>query len=141
MPEELDHVARAGLPWRPEHRTECGLAPAGRAVISRDQLVEKLKREGQRRAAMTTCMTCLDTAARHQPWDQDPASALQREIPLYGRDQERDLVNSELRAIAALIDAHRDEFDGYLTALAGTVRLADARTARRSRRAHRGVSA
>jgi hypothetical protein len=139
MSEDLDHVARAGLPWRPEHRTECGLAPGGRQVISRDELVAKLKREGQRRAAMTTCMTCLDTATRHQTWAQDPASAMRREIPLYGRDL--DVVNGELRAIAALINAHREEFDGFLAALAGTVRLADARTARRGRRAQGGVSA
>lgn len=139
MPDDLDHVARAGLPWRPEQRTECGLDPTGRPVISRDQLVDKLKREGQRRAALTTCMTCLDTAARHTTWEQDPASAMRREIPMYGRDL--DQVRAELRAVAALVEAHRDEFDGYLTALDSTVRLADHRSARRANRRRGGVSA
>lgn len=38
---------------------------------------------------------------------------------------------AELEALAALVEAHREEFDGYLAGLAATVKLADRRQLRR----------
>lgn len=53
-------------------------------------------------------------------------------------DRRRRLTN-ELEAIAALVAAHREEFDAYLAGLGDTVQLAERRSAKRSRRARGGA--
>jgi len=152
----LDHLSRPPLPWRPApHLTECGkpldTIDAGR-IVSRDELHKRVADIGQKRAAFETCMTCWATAQR---WPDDPATALYREMnvvwrtppsyydfaprPSEGEDRRshdeakarRDRFVGELEAIQALIEAHREEFDGYLAGLGETVSLADRRVARR----------
>jgi hypothetical protein len=135
-PAALDHVRRPPLPWRDDKLTECGLAVVGRPTISRDEFVARVKQQGKQRSAMTTCMTCWHTAARWPTWDQDPVQAIARET--YQGRRGDDHFRDELRAIAALIEAHRDEFDGYLHGLTQTVALDDRRAARRLRIAHQG---
>lgn len=139
MREPVEHVKRPRPPWRADDaRTECGKDIADvRLVISRDQLVAKVKDQGRRRAALSTCMTCLETATRWPTWEQDPVQAIFRETysnyggrQVYGGapiSQFRD----ELVALAELVERHRAEFDGILSSLGDTVRLAD----RRKRRA------
>lgn len=147
----LDHLSRPPLPWRAPHLTECGkpldTIDAAR-IISRDQLRKRVDDIGQKRAAFSTCMTCWSTAGR---WPDDPWTALYREVsvvwrtpPSYydyapSRDEggqrgahdeakaRRDRFVGELEAIQALIEAHREEFDGYLAGLDETVSLADRR--------------
>jgi hypothetical protein len=46
--------------------------------------------------------------------------------------------SAELEAIAALVMAHRSEFDAYLTGLHDTVKLADHRDAKRAQRRYLG---
>lgn len=107
--EELEHVRRPNLPWRTFDLTECGL-DTDRPVISRAELAAKWKAQGQQRAALTTCMTCLDTARRWPSWDEDPVRCLGRET-YGGRRGHEDVFRAELRAIELLVEAYRDEFD------------------------------
>ena len=91
---------------------------------------------GQRRTALVVCMQCADTMGRWPTWDQDPASVIAREGRGYGlghRDDRRELLDRELRAIALLIEAHPDEFTATVAGLAETTQLAAARRAKRRR--------
>lgn len=126
--EPRDHVQRPSLPWREDDRTECG-KPCNdvRSVISRDELLLRVRRDGIQRAAYSTCMTCLETANRWKDWAADPVDVMAREF-YGGRRHER--MGDELRAIAALIAAHREEFDSYLAGLGQTVSLDAARRAK-----------
>ncbi len=104
-----EHVQRPPLPWRDDALTECGLPTAEHQTITREQFIQKVKSQGQVRSAMTTCMTCWDTARRHPSWQQDPVGCISREVHWTRRDN--GLFKRELRAIAALISRHREEFD------------------------------
>ncbi len=106
----IDHVQRLALPWRTHVLTECGLPVEGHPVISREVFIERVKEFGQSRTMMMTCMTCYETTRRHPTFEQDPARALQREIPGWYAGKPC-LLSRELRAIAILVDRHRDEFD------------------------------
>jgi hypothetical protein len=124
--DPVDHVIRPNLPWRVEALTECGKPVADvRAAITRDQAVKKVKDQGQQRAAMSTCMTCWSTAERHRDWAAAPAEVMAREVKgvTWYAPGQSDQINRELRAIAAIVDAHRDEFDAYLAGLDETVSM------------------
>jgi len=143
----LDHVLRAALPWRDvPPLTECGKHPdGGMPVLSVPEFVAKVKREGKQRSAMTTCMTCWNTAVRHSvtSWGADPVGVMMREVswartftPGTVRDDPvARLFRDELIAIAELVSRHREEFDGLVESIAVTPRLGDRR---RQRRASRG---
>jgi hypothetical protein len=102
--------------------TECGLNAASVKTLSRDEFFSRLKDFGRQRTALTTCMTCSDTAERHGTWNDDPRLALEREIRwevAWRRTDRGQQLRDELLAIAALIEAHRDEFDAHLQATVG----------------------
>lgn len=121
--EPLTHILRPGLPWRVEGRTECGLDGAHRPVMTRDEFGVRLKRLGMQRMAYLTCMTCYDTARRWPTFAEDPARAMGRESYM-GRGTD-DAFRDELRALAALVERHPDEFASLLGGIGQTVRLAD----------------
>lgn len=154
----VDHLPRAVLPWRTTaERTECGkdLAdlPADR-VITVAELQQRIRDIGKTRAAMTACITCMQTANRWHPRADGSGvietvvrelSGLEHASPPdpipptsrhYGEISRRwarkQRILGELEAITALVAAHREEFDAYLAGLAETSSL-DAR--RRQRRA------
>lgn len=130
----FDHVARPVPPWRDVVLTECGLPIEDtRVVISRQDFQDKVRRQGQQRAALSTCMTCWETAARWEDWTVSPSDVIRREWATWRGRESATRLNAELRAIAALIEAHRDEFDGYLAGLEQTADLEAARQARRRR--------
>lgn len=133
----MEHVERCLLPWQTERLTECGRPVAEFAVVlTREQAIRKFREQGEQRAALTTCMTCLNRG-RYQParWEDNPAAVMARACERVGWSPREDHpMNVELRAIAALVRAHRAEFDGYVAGLAGTVSLDGARRARRGRR-------
>jgi hypothetical protein len=161
-PGPLDHVARPRLPWRHDDElTECGKRisglPADR-IITYVELAERVTVLGQQRAAYTTCMTCWDTSERHRHARAEPIQVLRREIEglgLYPREpmpdehyrSERERrsayaawarhvrLQRELEAIAALVEAHRPEFDEFLAGREEAVDLAS----RRQRRPARGT--
>ncbi len=82
-------------------------------------------------------MTCWSTAHRWKSWETSPRDVIARDVHRYGFNDE-DGINEELRAIAALIDAHLEEFRGYLSGLADTVSLDQARRTRQRAARDRG---
>lgn len=134
----LSHVTRAGLPWREAKLTECGLPIESHRSISADEFDERVKRLGQQRAAMLTCMTCWSTAHRYDPdrYGSMPGdfaetwallNALEREIS-WSRRKDRVTFPRELAAIGILIERHRSEFDEIIADAASTVPISAART-------------
>lgn len=128
------HVQRPPLPWRQAMRTECGLPTARHPVITRDEFLAKVKTQGQRRSAMTTCMTCWDTAMRHPSWQENAVGCIYREVAGHHRDGGQ--FERELKAIAALISRHADEFLELLEDQREIVQLAEVR--RNGSRGRRG---
>lgn len=129
----VEHIVRRStLPWRPpnDRLTECGKSSADYPSMTHQEFLTKLRLHGQQRASMTSCMTCWNVTTRYRDWNVDPIDAIRREI--LGTRRDEDTFRKELWAIAALIDAHRDEFDGYLTGLAQTADLAARRRAKRA---------
>lgn len=116
MKEPVDHILRPSLPWRSDSPvTECGYDASKVKALTRAEFFQRLNDYGQQRTAMLTCMTCSNTAQRHGSWDDDPRHAIQREVEWEGSGRwahkERGTrMRDELLAIAALIEAHRDEF-------------------------------
>lgn len=126
MSEPLDHIYRAVLPWRAQEMTECGrLVNDVGGVISVEEVTRRWKEWGKQRTAFTVCMTCLNTANYQDRWESDPAGVMRRWCSLDASNHER--MNTELRAIAALIDAHRTQFDGFVAGVAATTNLAERR--------------
>lgn len=144
----VDHITRAVLPWRTEAEyTECGkaVASARGRMVTRDEAASRIKRIGQRRAMFSLCMTCVSASDRHGGLGGDAVATVARETGgmqyvqppnQYSRESttakwdERQRLNAEFEAIAALIAAHREEFDGYLSGREQTVSLADRRRMR-----------
>jgi hypothetical protein len=125
-----DHVRRPDLPWRTARLTECGKPIVDVAsCITREEMRAKVKQQGVQRAAFTTCMTCMSTGKSWPEWDEDPVRTLGRDF--YAGHPDPRMVD-ELRALAALVDAHRDEFDGYMAGIKETVSLAEQRKRRRA---------
>lgn len=131
MKEPVDHVLRPRLPWRSTADpavTECGYDASKVKSITRDEYFRREKDFGKQRTAMLTCMTCSDAARRWGTWADDPRLAVQREVEwerngaYYRRNSPNErgtLLRNELTAIADLIEAHREEFDTFLSAIRG----------------------
>jgi hypothetical protein len=118
MKEPVDHILRPRLPWRSESPiTECGYDASKVKTITRERY-ESLKKEiGSQRCMMLVCMTCSQTAHRWASWDDDPRKAIGREVEWetsYRASERGERLKDELLAIAALINAHRAEFDQIL---------------------------
>lgn len=136
--EELTHILRPTLPWRlASTKTECGRGLDDvKAAVPVDEAAAIWKRHGATRAAFLLCSTCTSTVRRHAGWagrpgqDESPALVLQREITY----SDNRVLDGELRAIGALVAAHRTEFDDYLAGLAETTDLGERRAARGYRR-------
>lgn len=127
MKEPVDHVIRPGLPWRPPSAaiTECGYDASKVKALTRAEFFQREKELGKQRTAMVTCMTCSDTARRWKTWDDDPRQAMDREIAwewgngYRAREDRGELLKDELIAIAALIEAHPEEFAATIQANQG----------------------
>lgn len=133
---EITHIERSTLPWRPERKTECGLDVPRHPAWTRQEAGAKQKEMGAQRFSLFCCMTCLHTVQRHSTWQDDPASCLVRHAGSmtmrWGRDtEEKRRFRDELLAIAALIEAHREEFDGLVAGYSEVVDIADARRQKR----------
>lgn len=137
--QPLDHVYRPSLPWRDEVLTECGRTPDPDRTITSDQLRARVRKLGKQRTALLTCMTCLDRVGWTGEWNEHPIGVLAREIKRVGyvgtgrgdrMTPEQQRLTSELRAIAALIETHRDEFDQFIAGLDEVITL-DGRRKRR----------
>ena len=76
-------------------------------------------------------MTCMQTAERWADWAQSPSNVMHRHTETYWRSSNTERIDGDLRAIAALIEAHRAEFDNYLEGVADAVSLDAKRAAKR----------
>lgn len=123
-----DHVVRATVPWRSDQLTECGRPLSDvAAVISADELDSRITKFGEARAAFTVCTMCWPTAVGAPRWDADPVAVLDRETRRAQRApgrREHQQLRTELLAIAALIDAHRQEYGSTIQGLASATDLA-----------------
>jgi hypothetical protein len=123
MKQPVDHILRPLLPWRSAAAiTECGLDASKVNALTRDAYLMRHKELGMQRCALLTCMTCSQTAHNYKTWAEDPRNALAREIAwetAWHREDRGNLLLDELRAIAELIETHRDEFDDIVRANAG----------------------
>ena len=134
--EPLDHVLRPVPPWRDQLVTECGRPTNDLAsVLTRSDFIAKVARLGKQRSSMTTCMTCWETSTRHADWAKSPSEVIARDVHGYAMRKTETVLDRELRAIAHLVDNHREEFDGLLDGLGRVDDLADARKRRMGRRA------
>lgn len=133
--EDLFHVKRGStFPWRDpdDLETECGRLVIDVPSVSRDEMRRKIAHLGIQRASLSSCMTCLHTAQRHRDWEKDPVDTMRREVTGRRHDQQ---LRTELLAIAALIDNHRDEFQAYLDGLSEAVDLTRRRQESKVRKA------
>lgn len=115
--EPVDHIERPSLPWRKHEEclTECGILAIKIRTLTRNDFQRRLKEWGDHRTAITTCMTCVDAARRWTDWETDPRQALEREINWEGcgrwqRNSRGTRLRDELKAIAVLIQSHKEEF-------------------------------
>lgn len=151
--EEFEHVARIPLPWRQEPpTTECGLDGARFPGLSHQALLVKIKRLGKQRASLFVCVTCWNRTADHHTysalgiasavsWAESPSTILKREIEHetrgWGRAAQPPLIDRELHALAALVEAHREEFAELMAGLEATTDLGRARHDRAIKQARR----
>ena len=128
MDEPLEHIVRPGPPWATtKPKTECGrLLNDVAAWIGYETLVAKVKKQGKTRAAMTTCMTCW-TVLHYKPrsWSEDPSQIMAGHITKAIR-ADIPIINRELLALAALVQAHHDEYVHLVRGLedVGTIGIA-----------------
>lgn len=128
------HVRRPDLPWRVSDVTECNLSTDAVAdLIDRPTCLALIANVGMPAASETVCTRCLTTTMRWPDFDTDPVGALGREF--YGPSQHPQL-NVELRALAALVDACRPDFDAIYRNLTEQT-AGDEVAAARARRADR----
>lgn len=141
VPDARAHVARSMLPWRSDLLTECGRRTLDVTnIINSEELEDRIARRGQQQAASTVCPKCWENRSPAD-WDTNPVRVIAREAVRAGLgDQEpstgpeaSQFIN-ELHAIAALIDAHRNEFDSYVAALGRTVSITRQQRRRRGAR-------
>ena len=114
MKDPVDHILRPALPWRAAAAvTECGYDASKVKTISRAEYLQRVKDYGQQRAAMLTCMTCLQTARNYGTWEDDPREAIEREInweSKWHRGKHGHQLRDELLAIQQLIGMHPEDF-------------------------------
>lgn len=132
-----DHVLRRQLPWRRiEGLTECGLPAGSYPTLTAEQMAAKLKREGQQRAAMSSCMTCWNATMRHRGFlgADDLIEIVAREIERcrWNRNAEASKqLRDELQALVMLAEARPIEFESYLCDLKEVVDLGKVRDEKR----------
>lgn len=134
--EPLKHIERPALPWQTERLTECGRNPDDfreGLVLERTEVKRLLAEHGKQRVAFLLCMTCLNRSNySHDSWEDNPASVMRRHCERTGWGSDPTLpINVELRALALLVEAHREEFDQAIRDLQGAVPLAAARQKKR----------
>jgi hypothetical protein len=130
----LDHLLRVLPPWHTGPAlTECG-RPLGdvKSVVSREVLAAKVAREGQRRAAFSTCMTCAQLVGRTSSWAVRPAVVVDRWARgawswSHGSGEVGERQRRELLAVGMLLEEHRAEFEDLVAGLGEAADLGQAR--------------
>lgn len=129
-----EHILRTPLPWRGDDAalTECGLPADSRTTLTVEAMLQKIAREGQARAALSSCMTCWQTTNRRYWAAENSDELLQsvgREIERvqWQESPERSRLVRELRAMSMLVAAHREDFDKLVADLGEVISLPEAR--------------
>jgi hypothetical protein len=136
MPDQpVAHLPRAVPPWDEIRYTHCGRLIVDVAKMGTAEAYAALvKRQGQRRAAYDYCQNCTERAKYTQgSWE---TNATDIALDWLGRtryisDGGRDIATATLHALAALVDAHREEFEAHRDATkSGIASLNAKRTAK-----------
>lgn len=135
MREPLKHIARTPLPWRESGKTVCGKLIAQYAdglVMSLEDAAAMSRSMGKQRFALVICMTCAHNANRWTRWEDNPVARMEREVTGGAFGKREPIFDHELRSIADLIAAHREEFDARVESYANgdVVTIADLRRKR-----------
>ena len=119
---QVSHVQRPQLPWETTRKTYCGKDPEQfKSVISLDAAQHRFKEVGRKRATYELCVTCVETANRASSFDLSPCQAVAHVYAnRWWRAGDHPTETAELRAVALLIEAHREEFDEAIAALLDT---------------------
>lgn len=140
MPDEpVAHLPRPVPPWEEEHNTLCGrdindVAKMGTVAA----FVATVKKYGQRRAAFDYCQSCAShSRTAVMTWEKNPIEIVSdwvgRGIYTAAPGQER--ITANLYALAALVEAHAEEFEAHRGATdSGVPSLSAARAAKRGLR-------
>lgn len=119
----LKHIRREVPPWEPKDRTVCSRSAADVVdIVTEAEARALVKKHGKQRAAFMLCMTCAGNftptfADNPVECVRDWASRLRRTgWPRDAQEAERETREAHLlRCLAALVEAHRTEFDEMLT--------------------------
>lgn len=145
MPDEpVAHLPRPVPPWEEIRHTHCGRLIVDVAKMGTSEAyTATVKKYGQRRAAFDYCVTCCQRASvSGASWE---TSAVEITSDWVGRgiftaNKAREDVRASLHALAALVEAHRDEFEAHRDATkSGAVSLS-AKRADKGRRQLRGLT-
>lgn len=130
----VTHLLRVRLPWSTTDKTECGKDPEQfKRVCSRADAVRRWKEIGQGRAQYEFCMTCVQTANRHPEFKDQPVAATKRGS--YWMTEAHDArAVAELRAVALVLDTHREEFEAAVEEILTAPSLDDFRQQKAKRR-------
>jgi len=140
--QPLTHITRTPLPWREATKTVCGRPVTQYAValvINRADAIAMSRRLGQQRFALVICMTCAHNHSRWVEWDESPVHRMEREVTGGAFGKREPELEAELRAIAALIVGHREEFDNLVESIlrGDVVTISDLRRQRSQREERR----
>ena len=137
------HIIAETWPWRTPDLTECGRAiedVARTCTLGEAAQIQQTARS-KTVASLVLCQTCMDTCGRHYwtTWRMNPMGLVNRltthhHVRAAESSPRIDRMNIELRAIAALIAEHRDEFDAYIIGVQATTPLDAARKTRKTRK-------
>lgn len=137
MPDEpVAHLPRPVPPWEEVHNTLCGRGITDVAKMGTiAAFIATVKKYGQRRAAFDYCQNCVShTRTAVMTWEKNPIEIVSdwvgRGIYTAAPGQER--ITANLYALAALVEAHPEEFEAHRSATTtGAVSLGAARAAKR----------
>lgn len=139
MPDQpVAHLPRPVPPWEEVRHTHCGRPIADVVKMGTAEAYLALaKRQGKRRAAYDYCQTCTDRLAyANGSWEMNATAIMIDWLgrTRYSNDGTRFEVTASLHALAALVDAHRDEFEAHRDATKqGIVSLNQRRAERKIR--------
>lgn len=133
--EPLTHIARTSPPWRDASKTVCGRLISQYAdglVVNLADARAMQRRLGKQRFALAICMTCAHNVGNWAEWDDSPVRRMEREVTGGAFGRREPVIEHELRAIAALIDRHGDEFNELVESFASgdVVTMSDLRRKR-----------
>lgn len=137
MPDQpVAHLPRTVPPWEEVRHTHCGRLILDVVKMSTvEAYVALAKREGKKRAAYDYCQNCAERVAYGTAsWERNATAIMLDWLSRtrWSNDSTRFETTASLHAIAALIEAHKDEFVAHRDATKnGIASLNEKRTFKR----------